>query len=211
MASASTFVQEKAAPPALTPMPDNSVTPCMSLVLSQLLPYCWCSVSTVEGPLIGMSGTLEAFCFTQPRSLLVSQPEIMRTSHPNMEPGMGSWCGAQCGGSVAEDPFLGGSSAFEILLPVFNHHMWVQGQPVLNLHPSYQSPQWLLLYTLSNRTYVQLDFRHFSIWLFHNLEFSNNFDVVQEGGNTTFIYIAILMGKKSPFLEGSFSLSKILS
>ena len=43
MASASTSVWEKAAPPALTKKPDNSVNACVSLVPFELLPHHWSS------------------------------------------------------------------------------------------------------------------------------------------------------------------------
>lgn len=79
MMLASTPVCEKAAPPALTLEPDNSVTPCMFLVPFQLLPQHWSSEQVspygggvgVVAALRGMLGTAAALLLTQSQSLLV--------------------------------------------------------------------------------------------------------------------------------------------
>ena len=62
----------------------------------------------------------------------------------------------------------------KLSLWIFNLRRWILDQAVLHLNPSYQ--MWLLLYILSYRTSVQLDFRQFSVVVV--VKFTCNTDVV---------------------------------
>ena len=102
MASASTFAWQKAAPPALTLMPDNSVPPGMSLVSLKLLPQCRSSEGL--GPIMSAHGPFKMKCPGLQKPFIslshnlhcFLQPEFMGTSLPGTGIlGWGSWCGAE--------------------------------------------------------------------------------------------------------------------
>ena len=111
IASASTSAWEKAIPPVLTLLPDNSVPPHMSLVPAKLLPLHWSS----EGVSLSRS-VCRAFrrnclhsrivCLPQPRPPLVFTVRSygMGTCLPHTGTlSFGAWCGA---GHLYRDPLL---------------------------------------------------------------------------------------------------------
>ena len=180
MAFASTVIREKATPSTLTLMLDTSVLPFLSLVAFKLLPQCW----SLEGGSLSKSvcRPFKRNCLGSHKpSISIShnphwflQPEVIETSFPGTETlGWGSWCGAETLAS------LGSTSAVEISLPIFICHTW--GHPILILHPFYQSHCDFFNPFLRCRTFIQPDFRQFSMMV--ALQFSCNFDVVVGGGH----------------------------
>ena len=140
MASASTSAWEKAAPLALTMMPDYSVTPHMSLVPFKLLSLSWSS----EGVSLSKSvhrpfkrncpgfQKLSVSLGLNPQPFL--QPEVMGTSLPGTGTlGWGAWYRA------GTPHYSGRISAADISLLTFIHHMWVLGQPSPLLYLSLRS------------------------------------------------------------------------
>lgn len=126
-APASTFV-----PPAWALMLDNSVPPCMSLCPSCCCPSTGMSLSrSVSGPFKRNSSSL---CLTQSQSSGVFRGRSCGVfSSWHLKP----WLGGQVWGW--EPSLLRGTSAVKIFLPVYIRHTWMWDQPILRLHPSYQS------------------------------------------------------------------------
>ena len=146
MASVSTLSQKKLPPSSRPDSRQCSSSPDMSLVSFKVLSPCWSSVS----PSKSMCGPFKRNCLGLQKpsiSLTLSphwflQPEVLGTSLP----GTGTLAeGAWCGTGTPHSSW--GTSAAEISLLVFICHMQVWDQPVLYLHPSYQShlPIWLLI------------------------------------------------------------------
>lgn len=94
----------------------------------------------------------------------------MGTTLPRIETlGWGDWCGAGTPYSCS------GTAAAEISLPIFNLHMCMWDQFFLLAVSTC-----LLLYVLSYKTYIQQDYKQFSMMV--ALKFSCNLDMVTGGG-----------------------------
>ena len=155
VASASTYFWEKAAPPALTLMPNGSVPPCMSLVLLSCCPSTgaqrvWVPVSLNAGPLrlqkpFAHSATILAGFYSRKLWILLFLA-------------LESWAWVLHG----IPGFSGGTSTAEISLLTFLFHMWVWDQPILvSATPTSLHVAFFFFTFLSYRTWVQLDFRWF--------------------------------------------------
>ena len=136
MASASTFIWKKAAPQALTLMPDNSVPPWLSLVLLSCCP----SAGLRVGESVPEPCKRNCLGLHQPSDCTASVPAVFNSqklwglTFLALEP----WTTGP--GICYSDPLLlRETSNTKIPLPIFTHHTGVWDQPVLRLHPSYKS------------------------------------------------------------------------
>ena len=98
--------------------------------------------------------------------------------------GRGFWCGAGTSCSL-------GTFAVQISLPIFNYHRGGCGTSPVCL-PLLPVSMWLLVYILSYRTSVHLDFRHSEWWLFCSLVVILMW--LWEVPSNVFTYVALLPG-----------------
>ena len=153
---------EKAAPPALTLIPDTSVLPCMSLVPFEVLPQSWGSEGVSPSKPMHRryernAWTPEALHLPQLQSLLV----FTARSHGDLSswhwnPGLGgTWCGAGTPHSSVGDLF-----SLDMPLDFQPPHVGVGPASSTSL-PLLTVWMCLLLCILSCKTSVELEFRQF--------------------------------------------------
>ena len=100
MGSASSSVWKKAAPPAVSLVPDTSVPPCMPLVPFKLLPQCWSSEGvsaskSIHRPRRNCLGLQKPSVYLSFYPFWYLWPEVMRISLPGTRTvGWGTRCGA---------------------------------------------------------------------------------------------------------------------
>ena len=131
MASASTFIWKKAAPQALTLMPDNSVPPWLSLVPLSCCP----SAGLRVGESVPEPCKRNCLGLHQPSDCTASVPAVFHSQKlwglfPALEPWAGGleWAGTP--------DSSGGTSEAQISLPIFISPMWGTNSFLISVPPT---------------------------------------------------------------------------
>ena len=155
--------------PVLALILDNSVPPCMSLLLFKLLPLCWSSEELVQispcmGLLRGTAWDSRSFHLSQPQSLLVFTARSFGDfSSCHWNPGL-KYIVWGC-----DQLLFRGNSAAKLSIPIFICHTWVLDQSLCIIAPSYQTPCSFFLNFLVLGLPFSLISRNSERWLFCSL------------------------------------------